>query len=77
MIRLSVQKDGFAIKGLTAEQLNVLNFIIQGVNNHCYQEQDEDGNYISGENYIGMMPESDRNALSELNRGIKTAIDRL
>lgn len=77
MIRIAVQKDGYVIKGITSEQLEVLNYIIGGIDEKCYKEQETaDNHYVSGD-YFGVLPIDSRKALKTLSQGLKTAIRRL
>ncbi len=76
MIRVIVQKDGVGIKGLTAEEVAVLMYVLHGVDERCYHEKNDDGNFDSGDDYLGQLTESERESLRSLARGLKVAFNR-
>ncbi len=80
MIKIGyTEENRFTIQGLTSKQLLLVSYILKGGNNNCYNERiDGDrGDFISGDDYIGMLPQEERNALSEVAKGLEMALQEL
>lgn len=77
MIRVHNQKDGYAIKGITAEQLVVIRQVLKNSEEYNFKKKNGIGRYADRTNDELTLTESERSALKAFSRGLNVAISRL
>lgn len=67
MMELHRTKTGtYTIEGITATQYRALAAVLTTVNERCFDEQDEDGNYYSNDDFVCSLDGDEREALRQV-----------
>lgn len=66
-MKLHRTKTGtYMIEGITATQYRALAAVLTTVNERCFDEQDEDGNYYSNDDFVCSLDGDEREALRQV-----------
>lgn len=66
-MKLHRTKTGtYTIEGITATQYRALAAVLTTVNERCFDEQDEDGNYYSNDDFVCSLDGYEREALRQV-----------
>lgn len=55
------------ISGITQTQYNVMREVLVTANDRCFQEQESDGRYFSGDDFVCTLDEDEREALRQVS----------
>ncbi len=68
---ITKKKEVYSIGKLTRTGLDVILGILHTADSRCFSEQDENGNWYSGEDFVISLTDEERTALSKLGEEIE------
>ena len=70
-MKTSLTKAGtYTITGITQNQMNAMSSILNTANDRCFEEQEPDGDYYSGQDFVCTLDKDERNALRQVCKGL-------
>lgn len=70
-MKASLTKAGtYTITGITENQYRAMREILITANDRCFQEQESDGGYFSGDDFVCCLDENEREALRQICKSL-------
>ena len=66
-MKTNLTKAGtWTISGITQTQYNAMRDVLVTANDRCFQKQESDGRYFSGDDFVCTLDEDERDALRQM-----------
>ena len=79
-MKVSVSKNGFTLKNISAEELGVVQYILNTVKTRCFGDYDYDEQadiYYDGGDFVASLRKEERSYFIDFVCGLETEIDLL